>query len=275
MADSAASIKSIYSGKGDFSDGDFEAISGMSLVVFGQEELINSTNYFPSSSSDFRKFQENFAGLGQGQGPIPGLTDPNSHHYTEEKRGDFSNLKPHNEPGIVPLKVEPRILRPSTPDWYETNISSTNISSASSLSEYHHEEKNGEELEYHGFEYRPGESYSRPLSRNSTTSGFSTTATKDGIEGKRPYRAVPKSLLENLLAGKSPKSQNSQHPLTEQTSTFLQNLPGHGPEPFSQPISPENTRGNTGPKLVVPSLPPITIDEKIDLMEKEKYNKGH
>ncbi|CAK7900037.1 hypothetical protein CAAN1_05S04478 [[Candida] anglica] len=43
------------------------------------------------------------------------------------------------------------------------------------------------------------ESFSRPLSRNSNTSCLSTTATKDGIEGKRLHRHGPTSYSNNIL----------------------------------------------------------------------------
>lgn len=43
-------------------------------------------------------------------------------------------------------------------------------------------------------------SFSRPLSRNSTTSCLSTTATKDGIEGKRFHRHGPTPYSSNIIA---------------------------------------------------------------------------
>ena len=45
------------------------------------------------------------------------------------------------------------------------------------------------------------ESSSRPLSRNLTTSCLSTTATKDGIEGKRLHRRGPTAFANSIIQG--------------------------------------------------------------------------
>ncbi|EGW34709.1 uncharacterized protein SPAPADRAFT_63942 [Spathaspora passalidarum NRRL Y-27907] len=45
-----------------------------------------------------------------------------------------------------------------------------------------------------------GDSLSRPISRSSTTSCLSTTATKDGIEGRRFHRYGPTAYSSNIIA---------------------------------------------------------------------------
>lgn len=72
---------------------------------------------------------------------------------------------------------------------YNLPNSSTNISLASTSSDY---QQGMNEIEYNLDSSQPevfvSESFSRPMSRNSTTSCLSTTATKDGIEGRRHHR---------------------------------------------------------------------------------------
>lgn len=112
----------------------------------------------------------------------------------------------------------PRQLQSS---MYKTN-SSTSLSLLSSTSDYQQQLAGGggEEVASTIGESRPRtpdreispeqdanmgsenyiDSFSRPLSRNSTTSCLSTTATKDGIEGNRLHRHGPTSYSNNIIS---------------------------------------------------------------------------
>lgn len=56
------------------------------------------------------------------------------------------------------------------------------------------------------------EAYSRPVSRNSATSCLSTTATKDGIEGRKLHRYGPSVYSSNIISNMI-QSQNQNHNL--------------------------------------------------------------
>lgn len=81
-------------------------------------------------------------------------------------------------------------------NYVSSSVNSPNVAlSSDSMSELNHN-------------LLPYESYSRPLSRNSTTSCLSTTATKDGIEGRKLHRHGPTQYSSNIIAS---MIQNSSH----------------------------------------------------------------
>ncbi|KAM9911228.1 hypothetical protein OXX59_006836 [Metschnikowia pulcherrima] len=265
MADSAASIRSIYSGKGAFSEGESEDYSGGSSLPPSS----NGDHHERDSKSDYHRFQENFAAINSG--PLPKSPDAETSQSVKsslKRSPDLLNIQNSKSNGNSPIGPETQVVSPGPPEWYENQYSSTNVSVASSFSEYQSGTKSGDER----FDNGRSEDYPRPLSRNSTTSGFSTTATKDGVEGKRPNKATPKSPLANVVAGKPHNS-------------FLH----HYNQPFFEDQQKESNSHNSGPKLtgagspvidsstshvglsqgLVAKLPPISLDEKIQLMNQE------
>ncbi|KAK6465539.1 hypothetical protein DFJ63DRAFT_24721 [Scheffersomyces coipomensis] len=132
----------------------------------------------------------------------------------------------------------------------DTNISSTNISLASTGSDYQREytDENEDYLMTHvsnansennnrnnnflktkeddlNFSTPPPSDYlqtpdpfARSLSRNSTTSCLSTTATKDGIEGKRLHRHGPTTYSSNIISNMIHSQQQQQQQQQQQRS---------------------------------------------------------
>ncbi len=94
---------------------------------------------------------------------------------------------------------------------------------------------------------------SRPLSRCSTTSGLSTTATKDGVEGKRIHR-VPgfQPYTTSLLSSYSPHVYNNDSKSISSTNTE-----------DSTNYSTTSTNNQT-PNI--PTAPPFTLNDKIRLL---------
>lgn len=76
----------------------------------------------------------------------------------------------------------------------------TNLSLVSTESDYQQNIISETASELLGPEYLAIDTPSRPLSRNSTTSCLSTTATKDGIEGRRLHRHGPTAYSSNIIA---------------------------------------------------------------------------
>ncbi|GEQ69410.1 hypothetical protein JCM33374_g3082 [Metschnikowia sp. JCM 33374] len=284
MADSTASIRSIYSGKGEFSDGDFDTTSGNSQIPLAMEEIqSNKNNIAPHLGPEPRNIHESTPGIGPSPGPSPvsGVTDPMSYHYREgsmARPGVSSTL--HNVPvrDFSPVKLAPTSLHPGPPDWFEIQfprISSTNVSIASSTSEYHSGPKLGRDLDESEAEYWQKENSSRPLSQNSTTSAFSTTATKDGIEGKWPYRYVQRTGWGNTVPVKdNPGSSayQNQPNLSNGVNSPGNNRQGPlspGLNPPETPLGPATTLNGLRHEIEAAALPPISLDEKIDLMNRE------
>lgn len=132
---------------------------------------------------------------------------------------------------------------------------STNESVASSCSDYQHPfaaEADSFSLgTNHGL---VSESVSRPASRNSTTSCLSTTATKDGIEGKKIYRHGPLPYFTNVI-------NNMVHLQLQQ----LQPVPQRAPGILSPPDIPRPLKSD----IDALAQPPVTLKEKIVLMNSD------
>jgi hypothetical protein len=128
--------------------------------------------------------------------------------------------------------------------------------------------------------------FSRPLSRNSTTSCLSTTATKDGIEGKRFRRHGPTTYSSNIIANMihlqyQQQIEKAGHYPTHFSSPTPMSTPLRSstnstvPELFTSQMSINSTMaefdGDSGDKkpTLPQSLPQITLKEKINLLNRE------
>lgn len=101
-------------------------------------------------------------------------------------------------------------------DTFEGTHSSTNASLASSNSDYQNAYiATGANTGTSSPAFADGafdtEVASRPLSRNSTTSCLSTTATKDGIEGKKHHRHGHTPYFANILTNMLQQQQLNLH----------------------------------------------------------------
>jgi hypothetical protein len=128
--------------------------------------------------------------------------------------------------------------------------------------------------------------FSRPLSRNSTTSCLSTTATKDGIEGRRFRRHGPTTYSSNIIANmihlqyqqqieKAGYTPNQFLSPTPMATPLRSSTNSTVPDLFASQMSINSTTaefdGDPGDKkpTLPQSLPQITLKEKINLLNRE------
>ena len=114
------------------------------------------------------------------------------------------------------------------------NNSYSNVSNGSSESEYQHTSLEGG-IDQSGLDLLQPDPFSRPISRNSTTSCLSTTATKDGIEGKRFHRYGPTPYSSNIISNMMHQQAErpNELPVSEMASPLLNSNPG-----VERPVSP-------------------------------------
>lgn len=132
---------------------------------------------------------------------------------------------------------------------------STNESVASSCSDYQH--PFAADTDSFSLATNQGivsESFSRPASRNSTTSCLSTTATKDGVEGKKIYRHGPLPYFTNVI-------NNMVHLQQQQLQPVPQRAPGYlGTQEIPRPLKAD---------IDALAQPPVTLAEKIVYMNND------
>lgn len=205
MSHPAASIKSIFSGKVNLTD------TGLADVSDCNEAFQGIDQSEPSEGA--RKF-----------------ASPKGYHSDEEFYSELSFQDRGNrlsEPPMISTSVASdngdnysvssrnlRIMSMQKGELYDVHNSSTNISLASTGSDYQAPLPNDTGTCNSDISQNGGflsESFSRPLSRNSTTSCLSTTATKDGIEGKKLHRHGPTSYFSNVIANMIQQQQNQQN----------------------------------------------------------------
>lgn len=122
-------------------------------------------------------------------------------------------------------------------DPFEDGSISKNYSTSSSLQQFIDDNSDEYENQDLSHDINSPESISRPWSRNSTTSCLSTTATKDGVEGKRFHRHGPTpystSILANMVYQQQiqylHQQQQQQH--QQQQIQQQQQLPPPPPQP--------------------------------------------
>lgn len=179
MAHPAASIKSIFSGKVNFTDTDVDDYSARSF----------SESYLNLPDSDYDYSTPEFA-----KSPEPETADSHKHKHKPKLAPKDTDAR--DRPELVAADDASALLRnlhlaalQKGHDFYPLQSSSTNVSLASSGSDYQQTYMRDTGYTSDSSQADPG--FSRPWSRNSNTSCLSTTATKDGIEGKRHHRYVP------------------------------------------------------------------------------------
>lgn len=132
---------------------------------------------------------------------------------------------------------------------------STNVSVVSSCSDYQHPfSADTDSFSLATNQGQGLDNISRPVSRNSMTSCLSTTATKDGIEGKKIHRHGPSPYFANVI-------NNTVH---------------HQQQPSAQPVPLRNQSYHSTQEPSMPRIadigsipePPVTVQEKISLMNK-------
>lgn len=131
-----------------------------------------------------------------------------------------------------------------------------------------------------GEEYRQTVFYEdlRPLSRNSTTSCLLTTATKDGIEGKRFHRHGPTNYSSNVFAammqnqGQNLNAESDGMPFSISPVTLLESASARqNPDnSFSQVSVSSQLDGKSGKQATridyTTNAPPVTLKEKINML---------
>lgn len=195
MSHPAASIKSIFSGKVNFTDTDLDDSSNRS----DSGSYINSgqTNYSYDERSDFKPDSEYDLKTSYDL-KNPNSPDARSQYaapkttaYLLEYEGEPSLDHSHDVTSVLLKNLRIMALQKGPgSDFYPLQSSSTNISLASSGSDYQQvyiRDTDAYSSDSSQLEPAP-DGVSRPWSRNSNTSCLSTTATKDGIEGKRLHR---------------------------------------------------------------------------------------
>lgn len=210
MSHPAASVRSIYSGK---------------VNLDSPDELYNldSNN---NSSADVSSISQSTSSTNNQNLPRVQLEDVSSSQ--SQHRVTSKNLK----------SLENSTLTKPTSRFDSNNYNGTNSSLVSTESEYQNDLIDAESLDTEGdddiiaaplpLDYT--DPFSRPLSRNSTTSCLSTTATKDGIEGRRFRRHDPTAYSSHIIAGMMQQQQQQQQKLLNQqnpTKSLLNNDDEH------------------------------------------------
>lgn len=221
MSHPAASIKSIFSGKMSIDTPDelepYEYSNDNSYDNFSLNEIDNDD--ISSKLSQESKYSVNSKNLKTLAGMQPNYKPSENQFYNQSSYTNVSIVSSGSD---------------YQQNYVSSNVNSPNVAlSSESMNEINHN-------------LLPFESYSRPLSRNSTTSCLSTTATKDGIEGKKLHRHGPTQYSSNIIAS---MIQNSNH---QPHSPLLENNSGNTNTGVISPPSKQNWYGQ---KLPVTNSP--------------------
>lgn len=126
---------------------------------------------------------------------------------------------------------------------------------------------------------------SRPLSRNSATSCLLTTATKDGIEGKRFHRQGPTHYSSNVFAamlqnqGYQASMESDGRPFSISPVTPLESITGrhNADNNYSQVSVSSQLDGKTGKRTTridhSTTAPPVTLKEKINMLNTDSVHR--
>lgn len=219
MADPDSSIKSIFSGRVSPNESDDE---------FSSQNI--KQNKLPASAS------VSASGRSEHMLPLGDYDSLNSQSF---------RYTPHSEGNLA---------------RNELFTTSTNASVASSCSDYQHPFLNDTDAFSLGTNQAIlSESFSRPASRNSTTSCLSTTATKDGVEGKKIHRHGPSPYFSNVI-------NNMVHQQQQQQGVSVQPVPQRVASLQGSQEVPRPRKAD----IDAVAQPPVTIQEKIVLMNTSK-----
>ncbi|KAG2731936.1 hypothetical protein G9P44_005523 [Scheffersomyces stipitis] len=220
MSHPAASIKSIFSGRVNLDTPEgmdpFEYNSSYNTndnsFVDDDDNDMNGSNGSAGESNNFNSANskdEDFNG--------PTLSDGDEIKFNPDDVDDMSSRYSHDSNYSITSKNLRTLSESFTQQQPNTNkeylsatdannkgrqFSDTNLSLASTASDYqqNYTDDPSETLSTPPPDYLQADPFSRPISRNSTTSCLSTTATKDGIEGKRFHRHGPTTYSSNIIA---------------------------------------------------------------------------
>lgn len=237
MSHPAASIKSIFSGKVNLTDSGLEDVSDNNASFRDGQQ-----NDGQDSSADFSKPKSYFSD-----------DEPNSdssYHDTPNQLRNptpmISTSAPSDGDNYSVSSRNLRLMMMQKGEVYDPQNLSTNISLASSGSDYQAPIPN-DPATYNSDASQNGlllsESLSRPLSRNSTTSCLSTTATKDGVEGKKLHRHGPTPYFSSVIANMLLQQQQQQH--AQQQQAHQQDRHQENQQSFAQPQPPLSNPANT------------------------------
>lgn len=278
MSHPAASVKSIFSGKMNIDTPDelepYEYSNNNSYDNFSQNDVENDDMSSKlSQESNYSVNSKNLKALANMQ--------PNG----KANENQFYNQDSYTNVSIL-----------SSGSDYQQNYVSSSVNSPNvALS--------SESIEDMNHNLLPFESCSRPLSRNSTTSCLSTTATKDGIEGKKLHRYGPTQYSSNIIANMiqnsnlyppPPPPHQSRHNYTNTgmvspplksygQKSSVTNLPREDRDGVSitqSSIKSTNAEvdGETEDKRNIyienypNSIPPVSLKEKINLLNTDPIN---
>lgn len=231
MSHPAASIKSIFSGKVNLTDTEQDEIYDWANSERANSELPDRVlvDVAERKSSKNEKRSDERIQRNQSQdednavkisgklnlanyniASLPDFPDPEYEYRSFPQGSDNYSVSLKN------LRI--MALQKGASDNFEMQSSSTNISLASSESDYQQAFNTDQEYLLDSSQRETGNSeaseISRPVSRNSTTSCLSTTATKDGVEGKKLYRHGPTPYFSNVIANMI--SHQHQNPAVSQ-----------------------------------------------------------
>ncbi|CUM47658.1 uncharacterized protein AC631_03189 [Debaryomyces fabryi] len=283
MSHPAASVKSIFSGKMNIDTPDeldpYEYSNNNSYDNFSQNDIENDDiSSKLSQESNYSVNSKNLKALASMQ--PNGKTNENQFY----NQNSFTNVS----------------IVSSGSDYQQNYVSSSVNSPNVALS--------AESMEEMNHNLGPFESYSRPLSRNSTTSCLSTTATKDGIEGKKLHRHGPTQYSSNIIANMiqnsnlypPPPPPPSQHMNKHSyTNSGMASPPirpyGQKSSMTNSPMAEQDRDGvsitqssikstnaevdgetedkkNINIERYPNSIPPVTLNEKINLLNTDPIN---
>ncbi|CUM50560.1 unnamed protein product [Debaryomyces tyrocola] len=278
MSHPAASVKSIFSGK---------------MNIDTPDEL---EPYEYSNNNSYDNFSQNDA---ENDDMSSKLSQESNYSVNSKNLKALANMQPNgkaNENQFYSQNSYTNVSILSSGSDYQQNYVSSSVNSPNV-------ERSSESIEGMNHNVLPFESCSRQLSRNSTTSCLSTTATKDGIEGKKLHRHGPTQYSSNIIANMiqnsnpyppPPPSHQNRHIYTN-TGMTSPPLKPYG-QKSSVTNSPREDRdgvsitqssikstnaevdGETEDKKDIDietysnSIPPVSLKEKINLLNTDSIN---
>ena len=284
MSHPAASIKSIFSGKVNLTD------SGLADVSDCND---GSGSFRDTTQSETSELTGDLARK---------ITSTKSYHSDDDLYSELSyhelptNNQLRNPAPLISTNAASdndnysvssrnlKLMMMQKGEVYDPHNSSTNISLASSGSDYQaplpndtatcnsdNNSQNGAFL---------SESFSRPLSRNSTTSCLSTTATKDGVEGKKLHRHGPTPYFSSVIANMLQQQQNQQQQQQQQQQQLSnpQDRPNDNHHTFNPPQPPPNETANPHPRkqqTAVPDLVALPVDDFLSVISQANGEQGN
>ncbi|KAK6457564.1 uncharacterized protein RJT20DRAFT_125340 [Scheffersomyces xylosifermentans] len=240
MSHPAASIKSIFSGRVNLDTPDdldpFEYSNSNSNYSFEESNNNNSNN--DANSSNINSNDNGEMSLERGSNGTATDSDIKftdkfddvddvSSRYSHDSNYSITskNLRTLSESFSQQPNPNKGFLNANAGDPRIVDKSDTNLSLASTASDYQQNYNTDDQMDSLSTpppDYLQADPFSRPISSNSTTSCLSTTATKDGVEGKRFHRHGPTTYSSNIIANMLHNQQIQQMQQMQQAHTQSQ-----------------------------------------------------